>query len=85
MAGQIRQMAYDIHVYHGHGQLEKVHENALAHRLIKAGLKAKQQHPVHVFDEDGTLIGDNIADLLIEDVLIIELKTAKTLAPLSAT
>lgn len=80
LADQVRQIAYEIHVYHGHGHLERVYENALAHRLAKAGFKVKQQHPIVVFDEDGTVIGDYIADLLIEDVLIVELKTAKTLA-----
>ena len=77
----VRQTAFDIHVYHGHGHLEKVYENALVHRLRKAGLDVKQQHPFKVYDEDGTLIGDYLADLLVEDALIIELKTAKTLAP----
>ena len=42
----VRETAYAIHVYHGHGHLEKVYENALAHRLGKAGLKVKQQHPI---------------------------------------
>lgn len=78
---QARQIAYDIHVYHGHGHLEKVYENALAHRLRKAGVKVAQQHAIKVFDEDGTLIGEYLADLLVEDCLIIELKTARTLAP----
>jgi GxxExxY protein len=81
LSDQVRQTAYDIHVYHAHGHLEKVYENALAHRLRKLGLDVKPQHPVQVYDEDGTLIGDYLADLLVEDVLIIELKTAKTLAP----
>jgi len=81
LAAQVRQTSYDIHVYHGHGHLEKVYENALAHRLRKAGLDVKQQHPIRVYDEDGTLIGDYLADLLVEGELIIELKTAKTLAP----
>jgi GxxExxY protein len=65
----------------GHGHLEKVYENALAHRLLKAGLAVEQQRPIQVYDEDGTLIGDYYADLLIEGVLIVELKTAKALAP----
>ena len=39
----VRETAYAIHVYHGHGHLEKVYENALAHRLRKAGLDVKQQ------------------------------------------
>ena len=81
LCDQVRQVAYDIHVYHGHGHLEKVYENALAHRLSKAGLIVKQQHPINVFDEDGTPIGEYLADLLIEDSLIVELKTAKALAP----
>ena len=61
--------------------MEKVYENALANRLRKAGLTVVQQHPISVFDEDGTLIGDYLADLWIEGRLIIELKTARTLAP----
>src|SRR5262249_29221605 len=58
---------------------EKVYENALANRLRKAGFDVKQQHPIRVFDEDGTLIGDYYADLLVNDCLILELKTAKAL------
>ena len=80
LCDQVRQIAYDIHVYHGHDHLEKVYENALAHRLWRAGLSVKQQYPLRVQDEDGTLIGDYLADLLVEDVLIVELKTAKALA-----
>jgi GxxExxY protein len=60
--------------------LEKVYENALAHRLQKAGLDVKQQQPIKVYDEDGTLIGDYLADMLVESLLIVELKTAKVLA-----
>ncbi|MEY4483168.1 MAG: hypothetical protein RL693_620 [Verrucomicrobiota bacterium] len=77
----VRQVAYDIHVYHGHGHLEKVYENALTHRLRKAGLAVEQQYPINVYDEDGTVIGDYLADILVEGRLIIELKTAKILAP----
>jgi len=80
LCDQIRQIAFAIHVYHGHGHLEKVYENALVHRLRKAGLDVSQQHPIQVYDEDGTLIGDHIADLFVESCLIIELKTAKKLA-----
>jgi len=79
LCAQVRQTAYDIHLYHGHGHLEKVYENALAHRLRRAGLDVKQQHPIKVFDEDGTLIGDYYADLLVDGWLVVELKTAKAL------
>lgn len=81
LCDQIRQTAYAIHLYHGHGHLEKVYENALTHRLRKSGIDVKQQHPIKVFDEDGTLIGDYIADLLVANSIVVELKTAKALAP----
>lgn len=80
LCDQVRETAYAIHEYHGTGHLEKVYENALAHRLRKAGLDVKQQHPIIVYDEDGTEIGDYYADLIIEDILIIELKACKAFA-----
>jgi len=81
LCDRVRQVAYDVHVFHAHGHLEKVYENALAHRLRKAGLCVQQQHPITVYDEDGTVIGDYLADLLVEGILILEIKTAKALAP----
>jgi GxxExxY protein len=77
----VRETSFAIHVYHGHGHLEKVYENALAHRLRKLGLKVEQQHSLTVFDEDGTVIGEYFADLLVENRLIVELKACRTLAP----
>ncbi len=75
----VRQTAYEIHLYHGHGHFEKVYENALAHRLRKQGLDVRQQHPMTVYDEDGTVIGEYLADLLLEGQLIVELKACKTI------
>ncbi|MFY9987587.1 MAG: GxxExxY protein [Chthoniobacterales bacterium] len=75
----VRETAYAIHCYHGHGHLEKVYENALAHRLSKAGLHVAQQYPIEVFDEDGTSIGEYFADLIVGDTLIVELKASRTL------
>lgn len=77
----VRQTAYDIHVYLGHGHLEKVYENALAHRLQKRGISVSQQYPLQVRDEDGTIVGNYSADLLVENELIVELKAARTIAP----
>jgi GxxExxY protein len=76
----VRQTAYDIHVYHANGHLEKVYENALSHRLRKAGIDVKQQHQLKVYDEDGTEIGEYFADLFVDNRLIVELKAAKTIA-----
>ena len=76
----VRQTSYAIHKFHAHGHLEKVYENALAHRLRKTGIEVAQQYPLKVVDEDGTLLGDYFADLLIAGILIVELKAVKTLA-----
>ena len=75
----VRQTAYDIHVYHGHGHFEKGYENALAHRLRKIGIEVRQQHQIDVFDEDGTPIGDYKADLIVDNRLLIELKACRTI------
>lgn len=64
----VRETSYKIHLYHGHGHLEKVYENALVHRMRKAGFDVEQQHPLTVFDEDGTVIGEYYADLFIDGV-----------------
>jgi GxxExxY protein len=80
LCDRVRQTAYELHLYLGHGHLEKVYENALAHRLRKGGLNIKQQHPLSVFDEDGTLLGEYIADLMVENILIVEMKAVKTRA-----
>jgi GxxExxY protein len=77
----VRETAYAIHVYHGHGHLEKVYENALAHRLRKAGIEVQQQSAIQVYDEDGALVGDYFADLIVDGWLIVELKATRALAP----
>jgi uncharacterized protein (UPF0371 family) len=61
----VRETGFAIHRYHKHGHLEKVYENALAHRLRKLGLDVKQQYPLKAYDEDGTLIGDYSADVFV--------------------
>ena len=76
----VRETAYAIHLYHGHGHLEKVYENALAHRLRKAGIEVQQQYPLTVFDEDGTTIGEYFADLFVDGRLVVELKACRALA-----
>jgi GxxExxY protein len=62
----------------GSGFLEKVYENALAYELRKAGLKVEQQHPIRVY-YDKVVVGDYVADLLVEDCVLVELKAIKIL------
>ena len=75
---KIRQIAYDLHVYLGVGYLEKVYENGLVHRLTKVGMSVQTQVPIQVADEDGFVIGDYVADMVV-DGIIIELKSVSTL------
>ena len=74
----VRETGFAIHCYHRNGHLEKIYENALVHRLRKAGLKIEQQHPLAVYDEDGTLLGDFFADLFIDNRLIVELNATSS-------
>ena len=80
VCNQIRQIAYDLHVYLGTGYLEKVYENGLSHRLEKAGMKVLRQVPIKVQDEDGFVIGEYIADMVVNGI-VVELKTVATLLP----
>ena len=80
LTDRIRETSLALHGFLRHGHLEKVYENGLAHRLRKQGFDVKQQHPIQVRDEDGTVLGDFMADLLVEDQIIVELKACKTLA-----
>lgn len=75
----IRETGFAIHKFHRYGHLEKVYENALAHRLRKFGISVEQQFPLEVVDEDGTVIGDYYADLFVENCLIIEVKACNAL------
>ena len=77
----IREISFSLHSYLRHGHLEKVYENGLANRLRKQGLQAELQHPLTVKDEDGTVLGDYIADLFVNRALIIEIKAVKMLLP----
>ena len=77
----VRETSFAIHKYHRNGHLEKVYENALAHRLRKQGVDVKQQHPLTVYDDDGTVLGEFFADLLVESRLIVELKACREVCP----
>ena len=76
----VRETSFAIHCYHRNGHLEKIYENALVHRLRKQGIEVKQQHPLSVRDEDGTILGEFFADLFVEGRLIVELKAARRVA-----
>jgi GxxExxY protein len=62
----------------GCGFMEKVYENALAHELRKAGLQVEQQVPLKVW-YDNVIVVDYVADLIVEGVVLTELKAVQSL------
>jgi len=70
--------SFQVHNTLGCGFLEKVYENALVIELRKTGLKVIQQAPIKVYYE-GEVIGDYIADILVEEEIIVELKATKAI------
>ena len=71
--------AFKVYNQLGAGFLEKIYENALAIELKDAGLSAQQQYPIKVYYNE-IVIGDYIADMVVEDRVIIELKAVNNLA-----
>ena len=68
--------AFEVSNFLGAGFLEKVYENALNVELNLIGLKTIQQAPLKVFYKK-ELVGDYIADILVEGEIIIEVKAVK--------
>ena len=78
---QIIGCALDIHKTIGPGLLESAYENALAHDLKELGLNVKQQVPMpFIYKEVKQDVGYRL-DLLINNKVIIEIKSLETLAP----
>ena len=76
---EIRGAIYDVYKALGPGLLESVYEEALAYELKKRGLKVERQKevPIHY---DGQILNTALRlDMLVEDQIIIELKSVKDL------
>ncbi len=71
--------AYDVHNQLGFGFAEKVYENAMAIKLNQKGLKVIQQAPITVYFENH-LVGEYFADILVNDLVIVELKSVSELS-----
>lgn len=80
LTGSIIKAYYRIYNELGYGFLEKVYENAMCIALNKLGLTVVQQAKINVYYDD-EVVGEYAADLLVNDIVIIELKAARTLNP----
>ena len=67
---------FEVNRILGPGFLEKVYENALLVELRQRGLKAESQVPIDVSYKEN-IVGEYFADILVEDKVIIELKTVE--------
>jgi GxxExxY protein len=73
--------ALELHKNLGPGLLESSYENALAYDLRSAGLEVKQQHSMPFFYKEMKMDVGYRIDLLIENRIIIEVKSVENLAP----
>jgi len=72
---QIRGAIYDVYKTLGPGLLESVYEEALVFELEQRGLKVERQKPVPIIYKGNTLKTELRLDLLVEDQIIVELKS----------
>lgn len=75
---EVVQAAYSVHASLGSGFLEKVYETAFAHELGIREIPFQQQHPIEIFYKNATA-GMYIADFLIDDKVIVEVKAVNEL------
>jgi GxxExxY protein len=79
LAGKVIGFAMKVHSTLGSGFLESVYQNALALELRRAGLKVEAKRPISVHSER-ELVGAFVADLLVNDSVIVEAKAIQMLA-----
>jgi len=77
LVGEIVGAAFEVHNVLGYGFLEKVYQNALLVELAKRGLRVDAQRILKVKYKEA-IVGDYAADLVVEESVIVELKTEGT-------
>lgn len=78
ITGEILKAYYNVYNALGYGFLEKVYENAMFIELHNTSLKIEKQKPISVYYDEQE-VGEYFADLLVEDQVIIELKSAEAI------
>lgn len=80
LTGLVIASAYEVSNVLGVGFLEKVYRRAMLHELRQCGLRVEEEKRL-VVHYKGAVVGDYYADLLVEDVLLLELKCVSAFAP----
>ena len=79
ITGKIIKSFYTVYNELGFGFLEKVYENALAIELSSLSLEVELQRPI-AFHYKEILVGEYFADLVVNDLVIVELKSAEAIS-----
>lgn len=79
IASDVLNVCFDIHKRYGPGLFEKVYEEILCYELTKRGIDFKRQFPIPVIHDGVKLEIGFVADIIIEDLLLIELKSVAKL------
>jgi GxxExxY protein len=78
---QVIACVYNVSNALGAGFLEKVYENSLAIELRQAGFEVEQQRRIEVRYKE-QIVGDFVADIVVEGLVIVEVKAVKMLDPI---
>src|SRR5436190_8249994 len=81
VAKQVVDVAYKIYTGFGPGLLESVYETIMAYELQKRGLQVIRQQPIQVVYEDIRMELGFRADLIIENRVVVEVKSVEAIAP----
>ena len=82
LTGQIIGAAIEVHRQLGPGFIESIYENALVYELRKRGLKVEQQVEAPIIYDGKIEVGKHRLDLLVEDVIVVDLKAISELLPI---
>jgi GxxExxY protein len=80
LTDKILKAYYSIYNKLGYGFLESVYHNSMMIELKKLGLRCEKEKKIKVY-YDGILVGNYIADIIVEDKVILELKAVSKLNP----
>lgn len=80
----IIQCAYNLRIHLSAGFLESVYQKALMIELQEKGIHAEVEKPIDVYYKD-KIVGDFRADIIVEDLIILELKAVQQLMPIHET
>jgi GxxExxY protein len=81
VSGAIVDAAVKVHMALGPGLLESAYEAVLAYELEQRGLRVTRQQPIQIVYESLTVNDAFRADLIVEDLVIVELKSVELIHP----